>query len=95
VSLLRYIELKTGFNDDGPAWIGRIRDSYWISGVKKSGQDRHYAGSGPITIEDAAVEEYLKETGATELDLSVFRITHDIQPTDSGKFHRLENEPWE
>lgn len=24
VSMLRYIELKTGFRDNGPAWIGRV-----------------------------------------------------------------------
>ena len=81
--MLKYIELKSGFNDDGPAWIGRVavaksgrtiyfngkafkratgggfggnyidletRDTYWISGVKKSGLDRHWAGSGKISV---------------------------------------------
>ena len=23
---IKYIELKTGFNDDGPAWIGMLRN---------------------------------------------------------------------
>jgi hypothetical protein len=125
--LLRYIELKTGFNDNGPAWIGRVRvsrsgqtiyfngkafkrrgggasgnyfdvetgDIYWVSAVKKSGQDRHRAGSGQIMIEAAAVDVYLRETGADKLDPSRFLITHDIQPTDPEKFHLLENEPLE
>ena len=126
MSSLRYIELKTGFNDNGPAWIGRVRlsrstqtvyfngkafkrtagggapgnyydletgDGYWISGVKKDGQDRHWAGSGKITIEAAAVEEYLALTGATELDRSRFLISNDIEPADASKFHELENEP--
>ena len=25
--MVRYIELKTGYTDDGPAWIGRVRMS--------------------------------------------------------------------
>jgi len=78
IPMIRYIELKTGYNDNGPAWIGRVQvsrsgqtvyfngrafkrrgggasgnhfdvetgDNYWISGVKKDGRDRHWAGSG-------------------------------------------------
>jgi hypothetical protein len=86
-----YIELKTGFNDNGPARIGRVTfsksgqsiyyrgktfarvhgggissnyydvdtgEEYWISGVKKNGEDRHWAGSGPVEIDDDAREEY-------------------------------------
>ncbi|HEX5717014.1 MAG TPA: hypothetical protein VF179_12695 [Thermoanaerobaculia bacterium] len=122
--MLRYIELKTGYNDDGPAWIGRVRlsksgqtvyfngkafkrgsagasgnhydletgDSYWISGVKKDGQDRHRAGSGKITIEASAVAAYLDTVSAKELDLSKFEISDDIEPADPGKFYGRENE---
>ncbi len=32
-----YIELKTGFNDNGPAWIGRVRFS-------KTGRTVYYRG---------------------------------------------------
>lgn len=32
-----YVELKTGFNDDGPAWIGRVRFS-------KTGRTVYYRG---------------------------------------------------
>ena len=24
---IRYIELKTGYNDNGPAWIGNVKES--------------------------------------------------------------------
>jgi hypothetical protein len=77
VNFLRYIELKSGYSDDGPAWIGYVQESksgrtlyfngrglmklkgqrrgdsggnyvdmengesFWVSGVKKDGQDRH------------------------------------------------------
>jgi hypothetical protein len=72
--MLKYIELKTGYNDDGPAWIGYVkgsktgltlyfngralrrvkkggitgnyidvatREEFWVSGIKKNGQNRH------------------------------------------------------
>lgn len=34
-------------------------DEYWISGVKKNGHDRHWAGSGPVEIDDDVRNEYL------------------------------------
>jgi hypothetical protein len=88
---IRYVELKTGFSDDGPAsisWVtfsktGRtihyrnrtlqriIRggngsnhrdvdtgEKFWVSGVKKSGQDRHWAGKGEVLVDEDAREEY-------------------------------------
>jgi hypothetical protein len=106
--MLRYIELKTGHSDNGPAWIAHVKlsksgrtvyfnaralkratgggasgnhfdvqtgEEYWVSGVKKSGLDRHWAGSGIVSIEAAAVAEYLRLTGAGELDRSLFRVT--------------------
>lgn len=33
-------------------------DEYWISGCKKNGQDHHWAGSGPVEIDDEVREEY-------------------------------------
>lgn len=124
---IRYIELKTGYHDNGPAWIGRVQmsrsgqtvyfngkafkrttaggsgnyfdvetgDDYWISGVKKRGLDRHWAGSGKIIIEAAAVDEYLRLVGATALDLSRFVVSNDIRPIDISRFHQRENEPLE
>lgn len=104
-----YIELKTGYQDNGPAWIGRVkfskskrtvyfdnkafqkgncyngnyitietRESYWISGVKKDGEDRHWAGSGKIMIDKNVVAEYLELTGQNSLDESKY-IKVDIQ----------------
>ncbi len=122
--VLKYIELKSGYNDDGPAWIGSVkqsksgrtlyfdgkafksldgegisgnyfdietRDEYWISGIKKDGSDRHWAGSGPVTIEASAVKEYLAIVGKSKLDPKRFVVSDQIQPTDPAKFHELEN----
>ena len=102
---IRYIELKTGYNDNGPAWIGNVKESksgktiyfndhafqkyhgaysnyidietgdeYWISRVKKNGEDRHWAGGGIITIDEKAVDLYLSITGMKELPKSRYRI---------------------
>lgn len=122
--MLRYIELKTGCGDRGPAWIGRVQVSragrtvyfngkafkrsgrgssgnhfdletgemYWISRVKHDGSDRHWAGSGKITIEADAVAEYLRIVGSQELDRSRFVVSKKILPADSSKFHELENQ---
>ena len=122
--VLKYIELKTGHNDNGPAWIARVKvsksgrtiyfngralkqgsrgagnfvdietgESFWISGVKRDGTDRHKAGSGKILVEANAVQEYLSTVGRTELDKSRFAVTHEIRETDPSAFVDLENKP--
>jgi len=86
-----YVELKSGFSDDGPARIGRVSfsktgntiyyrgkafqslkgsgvsgnyfdvetgEEYWISGPKKDRQDRHWAGGGPVEIDEDARADY-------------------------------------
>ena len=102
---LKYIELKTGWNDNGPAWIGFVKESrsgkmvyfndhafqrhsgeysnyidvetqeeYWISGVKKNGEDRHWAGHGKVSIDRRLVSEYCANTGQEELDPQRYAI---------------------
>jgi len=124
--MLRYIELKSGYSGNGPAWIGYVtpsrtgrtlyfngralvkfkgqqrdgsggnyadmetHESFWVSGVKKNGEDRHWAGSGKIVIEESAVPEYLATTGATELS-SRHEVSQGIVQTDISKFARIAN----
>lgn len=125
MSILRYIELKSGFGDSGPAWIGRVAlsrskttfyfngralkkakgggiagnyfdiesgEEYWVSGVKKNGGDRHWAGSGPVLVEQDAVEEYLLIRGINELDPKYHVVTDAIAQTDIDKFRKIENQ---
>lgn len=124
---LRYLELKTGHHDNGPAWIARVRasrsgrtlyfdgralrrsprcvlgnhvdlvtgDRFWVSGIKRDGTDRHWAGSGKVQIEADAIEEYLALCGATVLDRARLVITHDLRPTDPADFVEFENRPTE
>jgi hypothetical protein len=127
VKLLRYIELKSGHSDNGPAWIGYVTssktgrtlyfngrglmklkgqrrgasggnyvdmetgESFWISGVKKNGKDRHWAGSGKVLIEAAAVAEYLETIKAKTLDTSRCELTNSILRTDIERLSRLAN----
>ena len=112
---IRYIELKTGYNDNGPAWIGKVKESksgktiyfndhafqkyhgafsnyidietgdeYWISRVKKNGEDRHWAGSGKITIDRKVIDEYLEIVNADKLDESKYIIAdiEDVVPIE-------------
>ena len=123
--MLKYIELKTGYNDNGPAWIGYVKESktgqtlyfngralrhlkkggilgnyfdtetreeFWVSRIKKNGQDRHWAGSGKIRIEASAVAEYLTIIGAKTLPVSKYEVFEQALPTDVAKFHTMENE---
>jgi hypothetical protein len=84
-----YVELKSGYADNGPAWITRVQfsktgrtvyakgrtlrrargiqgnhidvetgEEFWVSGVKKNAEDRHWAGSGRVEIDDDVRDEY-------------------------------------
>ncbi|WP_020531049.1 hypothetical protein [Flexithrix dorotheae] len=121
---LKYIELKSGFGDSGPAWIGMAEfsksgrtiyfngkalknlnaqgiagnyydiesgDEYWISGIKKNGTDRHWAGGGKIMIDRNVVDLYLSLVDFNVLDKNRFELV-DILPTDKQKFTQLENQ---
>lgn len=119
---LIYVELKSGYSDNGPAWIGNgfynrtrktvyfngqvfcrsqstygnhidleTREEYWISGVKKKGTDRHWAGSGIIKIDQSVIAEYLALRGLASLTKGKYEIvTLDNEPaTETSK--QLEN----
>jgi hypothetical protein len=67
-------------------------ESFWVSGVKKNGEDRHWAGSGKVLIEAAAVSEYLETIGASAFKSPRYEVTHSIVPTDIGKLEKLANQ---
>jgi hypothetical protein len=119
-----YVELKSGYHDNGPAWIGKgsrsksgrtiyfdgkafhalsgtgiqgnyrdieTGDEYWISGVKKNQEDRHWAGSGPVMIDDSVVKEYLAFTGLNSLNPKRFEIVQLDHSDVVNRIHELEN----
>ena len=73
-----YVDMETG-------------ESFWVSGVKKNGKDRHWAGSGKVLIEAAAVSEYLETIRAKTLDASHCEVTNSICQTDIKRLSRLAN----
>lgn len=36
----------------------QTREEFWVSGVKRNGSNRHWAGSGPVQIDDDVKAEY-------------------------------------
>jgi hypothetical protein len=66
-------------------------ESFWVSGVKKKGQDRHRAGFGKVLIEAAALSEYLNTINAKTLDTSRCEITKSIIETNIEELSRLAN----
>ena len=103
-----YIELKTGYSDDGPAWIGYVKtsktrktiyfndlengDEYWISGLKKGESNRHWAGHGKIKIDRRAIAEYLALIGEKELPQNLFEVVEIEDRFPVERIHRLLNE---
>jgi hypothetical protein len=118
-SELKYIELKTGYAGNGPAWIGKVEfsksgktvyfnghalkgnghgicsdvethDIYWISGIKKNGQDRHWSGNGKVMVDKNVANEYLKLVDFDVLDPKKYEFV-EIIITDKQKFADIEN----
>lgn len=119
---LIYVELKSGYNDDGPAWIGngifnrswrtcyfdgrifkkshgigsnfydlQTGESYWISGVKKRGTNRHRAGKGKIQIDREVVEDYLALKNWYALPPDQFVVVELINEPAKELSKNLEN----
>lgn len=122
---IKYIELKSGYGDSGPAWISEVELSksgntiyfnnmalkklkkpgisgnhfnietgaeYWISGIKKNGQDRHWAGNGKIFIDEDIVNDYLKLVDFDSIDKRKYEIIKIDKTFDKSRFDTLENE---
>ena len=120
---IRYIELKTGYNDNGPAWIGKVKvsksgntiyfdnhafqkhhgvysnyidietgEEYWISCIKKNGKDRHWAGSGKITIDRKVVKSYLEMVQVDKLDESKYFVVDMVDSFPIERIAALLNE---
>lgn len=125
IQKIKYIELKSGFSDNGPAWIGLVEfsksgqtvyfnnmalkklktpgiganhfdietgEEYWISGIKRNGQDRHWAGSGKVMIEESIIDDYLNLVDFSVLDNNRFQVIHLNRNFDKSRFDKIENE---
>ncbi|WP_312993251.1 hypothetical protein [Chryseobacterium flavum] len=65
-------------------------EEYWVSGVKKNGQDRHQFGSGKIMIDRGSIDEYLKLVNFTTINKNHFEIV-EFSKTDKTRFSTIEN----
>lgn len=65
-------------------------EEYWVSGVKKNGQNRHQFGRGKIMIDKKSIDEYLKLVDFDILDEKKFTII-EFSKTDKSRFNEIEN----
>lgn len=66
-------------------------DQYWISGIKKEGGDRHWAGGGRIAIYTDAVDEYLEIRKLDALDPHDYEVCSPRKGSVKERIHALEN----
>lgn len=66
-------------------------EEFWISGVKKNGQDRHWAGKGRVFIDESVVEEYLNYTNSTNLSKSKFEVIKFDNEPKVKMGYKIEN----
>ena len=121
---IHYIELKSGFSNNGPAWITEVEcsksgqtlyfndmalkklkrpgiganhfdietgEEYWISGVKKNGQDRHQSSDGKIMIDEDIINKYLDLVDFNNIDKNQFEIIKINKDFDKSRFDKIEN----
>jgi len=77
-------------NGHGACSDKQTGEIYWVSGIKKNGQDRHHYGNGKIQIDRNAITEYLTIMGLDKLDPRKY-IEVEILKTDKSKFTEIEN----
>lgn len=67
------------------------REEYWVSGVKKRGTNRHWAGGGTIKIERSALAEFLRLTGKASLPRRGYELVDDMESVPNDRLHTWEN----
>lgn len=82
--------LKRGQGIGGNHFDVETGEEYWVSGVKRTGTNRHWAGSGQVMVDHEVVSEYLALTGKDSLG-PVYRVV-DVKATNKERFNKLENE---
>ncbi|TAE48945.1 MAG: mannose-1-phosphate guanylyltransferase [Bacteroidetes bacterium] len=64
---------------------------YWISRIKKNGEDRHQFGHGKVMIDRKAVSEYLAYRNLESLKPSQYTIVDIEEARSPADFYELEN----
>jgi hypothetical protein len=76
--VLKYLELKSGYSDDGPAWIAKV-------GVSKSGRTLYFNGKALKRRNGVAGNHFDLETGEEWWISSVKKNGSDRHSAGSGK----------
>lgn len=66
-------------------------EGYWISGVKKNGQDRHRFGKGKVFVDSAVLGEYLAFRGLDKLDPERYEVVEIVETKTPADFYDLNN----
>ncbi|WP_052123445.1 hypothetical protein [Flavobacterium beibuense] len=92
---IKYIELKSGYSDNGPAWIGLVTFS-------KTGRTVYFNGKAFKSLKAKGIsgnhydletgEEYLTIINRDELNLSKYTITEVITNDIKEQAYLVENE---
>ena len=85
--------LKKGHSASGNYFDSTYGNEYWISGIKKRGSNRHWAGTGIINVEKDAVIELKTLLQVSELDLQIYQVCENFPEPDIQKLHNMENLP--
>ena len=85
------MSLKKGHGVSGNYFDIATRDEYWVSGIKKRGTNRHWAGSGKISVEKNAVQELLLLLQVSELDNRVYEVCESFPVLNIQELHEVEN----
>ena len=65
-------------------------EEYWVSGVKRNGEDRHKFGGGKIMLDKNSISEYLKLVDFEIIEDKKFEII-EFEATNKNKFTEIEN----
>ncbi len=65
---------------------------YWISGIKREGGDKHWAGGGVISVDQEALEDYLTVRDLTELDPKRYKLVLLKTGNVKERIQALENQ---
>lgn len=86
---LKYIELKSGYGDNGPAWIGYLEFSK--SGKTTYFNDQAFSGSGHGGCHDLETGDIYWITGIKIQNNKDFEIV-TVKPTNKERFTKMLNE---
>lgn len=80
----------------GRGMIGNFVDiqsgkEHWVSGVKKNGEDRHWAGHGKIFIDKSVISEYLQIIDEPDLPKNKFVIQEFDNEPKLSLSKKIEN----